>query len=50
MPPLALHVEIRELVDPEERRARNVLVQITLAPRLDPVERVPAVDEPVLDQ
>jgi hypothetical protein len=45
-----LHLEIRELVDPEERRARNVLLQIMLAPRLDPIERVPAVDELVLDQ
>jgi hypothetical protein len=45
-----LHREIRELVDPEERRAGNVFAEVGLASRLDAVERVSAVDEAVLDQ
>jgi len=39
--------EVGELVDPEERRAGDVLVKVGLAARLDPCEVVGAVDEPV---
>ena len=42
--------QIRQLVDPEERRSRNVLLQICLTPGLDSIERVAAVDELVADQ
>jgi hypothetical protein len=50
VPPLPLHGEVGELVDPDERRARDVLAQVRLAPGLDAVERVAAVDEAVVDQ
>jgi hypothetical protein len=50
VPPPALGDEVGELVDPEERGARDVPLQVRLAPGLDAVERVAAVDEPVSDQ
>jgi hypothetical protein len=50
MPTASLGREVGELVDAEERRAGNVLVQIGLAPRFDAVEGVRAVDESILDQ
>jgi len=50
MAPLALRRQVGELVDADERRARDVLAEIRLAPRLDAIERIAAVDEPVLDQ
>ena len=50
MPATAFNGQIRELVDPEERRSWNVLLQIRLPPGVDPIERVAAVDEPVPDQ
>jgi hypothetical protein len=50
MPTAAGHGEIRQLVDPEERRARDVLLEVRLPSRLDAVERVTAVDELVPDQ
>jgi hypothetical protein len=49
MPPLLFDREIREL-DTEEGRAGDVSVEVQLPPGLPPVERVGAVDEPVLDQ
>ena len=48
--PLPLDREVRELVDPEEGRARDVLFEVALPPGLDAREVVAAVDEPVLDQ
>jgi hypothetical protein len=42
--------QVRQRVDPEKRRPRNVLLQICLTPDLDPIERVAAVDELVADQ
>jgi len=50
MPPPPLRGQIGELVDPEERRSRNVLGQVRLSPGLDAIERVGAVDELVTDQ
>jgi hypothetical protein len=50
MAPLTLDRQIRQLVDSEERGARNVLLEVRLAPGFDALERVAAVDEPVLDQ
>jgi hypothetical protein len=50
VPSLSGDRHVRELVDAEERGAGNVLAQVRLASRLDALERVPAVDEPVLDQ
>ena len=50
MPPLALDREIGQLVDAEERRARDVSLEVRLPPSLDAVEGIPAVDEAVLDQ
>jgi hypothetical protein len=50
VPSTPLDPQIREIVDPEERRARNVLLQVRLAPGFNPVERVAAVDELVADQ
>jgi hypothetical protein len=47
---LTLDGEIGQLVDAEERRARDVSLEIRLPPGLDAVERVAAVDEAVLDQ
>jgi hypothetical protein len=47
MPPLPLGREIGELVDPDERRSRNVLAVVCLPPGLDAAEVVAAVDEPV---
>jgi hypothetical protein len=47
MPPLALRRKVRELVDPEERGAWNVLVEIRLTSRLDSSEVVCAVDEAI---
>jgi hypothetical protein len=47
---LSLDGEIGELLDPEEGCTGNVFGEIGLAPRLDAVERVAAVDEPVEDQ
>jgi len=38
MPTAAGHGEIRQLVDPEERRARDVLLEVRLPSRLDAVE------------
>jgi hypothetical protein len=48
--PLPGDGQIGELVDPEERGARNVLAEIRLVPGLDAVERIAAVDELVSDQ
>jgi hypothetical protein len=50
MTPLALDREIRQLVDPQESSTRDVRLEIRLTARLDPVERVRAVDEAVVDQ
>jgi hypothetical protein len=50
MPPPPLRRQVGELVDPEERRSRNVLGQVRLSPGLDAIERVGAVDELVTDQ
>jgi len=50
VPPTPLDPQIREVVDPEEGRARNVLLKVRLASGLNPVERVAAVDELVADQ
>jgi hypothetical protein len=50
MPPLPFRREIRELVDPDERRPRDVPVEVCLVSRVDAAQRVPAVDEAVLDQ
>jgi hypothetical protein len=47
---LTLDGEIGQLVDAEERPARDVSLEIRLPPGLDAVERVAAVDEAVLDQ
>jgi hypothetical protein len=47
VPTTPLGREVGELVDPEERRAGDVLVKVGLASRLDPCEVVGAVDEPV---
>jgi hypothetical protein len=47
VPPPALDRQVGELVDPEERRARDVRLEIRLAPRLDAREVVPAVDEAI---
>jgi hypothetical protein len=48
--PLPLDREVRELVDPEEGRARDVPFEVALPTGLDAREVVAAVDEPVLDQ
>jgi hypothetical protein len=48
--PLPRDGQIGELVDSEKRRPWDVLPEVSLVPGLDPVERVAAVDEPVLDQ
>jgi hypothetical protein len=48
MPSLALNRQIREL-DSQKRRPRHVRLQVQVAPRLPLVERVRAVDEPILD-
>jgi hypothetical protein len=48
--PLPLDRQVGQLVDPEERRAGNVRVEVALATGLDPGEVVAAVDEAVLDQ
>jgi hypothetical protein len=48
MPSLALNREIREL-DSQKRCPRDVRLQVQVAPRLPLVERVRAVDEPILD-
>ena len=48
--PLPLDREVRELVDPEERCARDVPLEVALPTGLDAREVVAAVDEPVLDQ
>jgi hypothetical protein len=48
--PLPLDHEVRELVDPEEGRARDVPFEVALPTGLDAREVVAAVDEPVLDQ
>jgi hypothetical protein len=45
--PAPLGGEVGELVDPEERRAGDVLSKKGLAPRLDACEVVAAVDEAV---
>jgi hypothetical protein len=45
--PSALDRQVGELVDPEERRAGDVRLEIRLAPRLDAREVVPAVDEAI---
>jgi len=50
MPPATGQRQIGQLVDPEERRSREVLVPVRLPPRLDTIERVAAVDELVPDQ
>jgi len=50
VPALPLDGQVGERVDPEERRTRNMLVEIRLAAGLDAVQRVAAVDEPILDQ
>jgi hypothetical protein len=47
VPALSLGLEVGELVDPQERRARDVLAQVGLTTRLDPREVVGAVGEPV---
>jgi hypothetical protein len=47
VPPLSRGRQVGELVDPEERGARDVLTEVRLATRLDPREVVGAVDEPV---
>jgi hypothetical protein len=48
--PLPLDREVRELVDPEERCARDMPLEVALPTGLDAREVVAAVDEPVLDQ
>jgi hypothetical protein len=50
MPAAALGGQIGQLVDPEERCSRDVLLQICLPPSVDAIERVAAVDELVVDQ
>jgi hypothetical protein len=50
MPSLPCDRQVGELVDPDERRTGDVLVEVRLASRLDTVERVPAVDEAELAQ
>jgi hypothetical protein len=50
VPALPLDGQVGELIDPEERRTRNMLVEIGVAAGLDPLERVAAVDELVTDQ
>jgi hypothetical protein len=50
VPALPLDGQVGERVDPEERRTRNMLVEIRLAAGLDAVQRVAAVDEPIMDQ
>jgi hypothetical protein len=50
MPSPPLDGQIGQLVDPDERRSRNVLFQIGLPPGLDAIERVGAVDELIADQ
>jgi hypothetical protein len=50
MPAAALGGQIGQLVDPEERRSRDVLLQICLPSSVDAIERVAAVDELVVDQ
>jgi hypothetical protein len=42
--------QVRQLVDPEEGRARDVLPEVPLPPGFVPIERVAAVDELVPDQ
>jgi hypothetical protein len=50
VPALPLDGQVGELIDPEERRTRNMLVEIGVAAGLDTFERVAAVDELVTDQ
>jgi hypothetical protein len=50
MPAPTLRAQIGQLVDPEERRSRDVLLQICLPPSVGAIERVAAVDELVPDQ
>jgi len=50
VPALPLDGQVGERVDPEERRTRNMLVEIRLAAGPDTLERVAAVDELVTDQ
>jgi hypothetical protein len=47
VPSLPLERQIRELADPEKRRAGDVGLEVRLSPRLDAREVVPAVDEAV---
>jgi hypothetical protein len=49
MPSLPFDREVGELL-PEERRARDMRLQVQLPARLPAVELVGAVDEAVLDQ
>jgi hypothetical protein len=44
---LPLRGEVRQLVDPEERGARDVRLEVRLSPGLDARQVVAAVDEPV---
>jgi hypothetical protein len=48
--PLPFCGQVRELVDPEERGTGDMRLEVRLAPGLDALERVAAVDEPVRDQ
>jgi hypothetical protein len=50
MPSPPFNGQIGQLVDPEERGSRNMLLEIGLSPGLDAIERVAAVDELVADQ
>jgi hypothetical protein len=50
MPAVPLDRQVGELVDPEKCRPGDVRLEVPLAPGFDAVERVAAVDEPVLDQ
>jgi hypothetical protein len=50
MAALPLHRQVGERVDAEKPGPGDVLLEVALPPRLDPIERVGAVDEPVLDQ
>jgi hypothetical protein len=45
MPSLTADREIREVVDPKKRGARNVALEVALAARFNAREVVPAVDE-----
>jgi hypothetical protein len=47
---LPLDYEVGEVVDAEERRTRDVGLEVRLPPGLDPIERVRAVDEQVRAQ